>query len=255
MPKSITAPGKAENSLCASPYRSDPCHVAPATPGQPFFPPRQYPFSLMRGQLFSSLSILDVDPHTRAHSGTTVQTTSDKELLSLIQSGDRGAFTELYKRYRRALYAFCARLLGDTQAAEDAVHETFMKLSTESSSIAQPAALKSWLFTVARNEALMTIRGRRDGARGDAESVWDDETPQSLAEKADVGRFVQGALSRLKVEYREVILLREFEGLSYAEIASVTGDSASSVKSRLFKARRALAGKLEGVWNEERDDK
>jgi len=78
---------------------------------------------------------------------------------------------------------------------------------------------------------------------------------QLIAEKADVGRFVQGALSRLKVEYREVILLREFEGLSYAEIASVTGDSASSVKSRLFKARRALAGKLEGVWNEERDDK
>jgi RNA polymerase sigma-70 factor (ECF subfamily) len=59
----------------------------------------------------------------------------------------------------------------------------------------------------------------------------------------------------LKVEYREVILLREFEGLSYAEIASVTGDSASSVRSRLFKARRALAEKLGGVWNEERDDR
>lgn len=191
----------------------------------------------------------------RAHSGTTVQTTSDKDLLSLIQSGDRGAFSELYKRHRRALYAFCARLLGDTQAAEDAVHDTFMKLSTESGSIAQPAALKSWLFTVARNEALMAIRGRRDGTPGRAESVWDDETPESLAEKSDLRRLVQGALGRLKVEYREVLLLREFEGLSYPEIASITGDSASSVKSRLFKARRALAGKLEGIWNEERENR
>jgi RNA polymerase sigma-70 factor (ECF subfamily) len=184
-----------------------------------------------------------------------VHTTSDEALLSLVQSGDRGAFTELYRRYRRALYAFCLRLLDDTQAAEDAVHETFMKLGTASASIAHPAALKSWLYTVARNEALMTIRGRQDGAPGGDESVWDEETPLSLAEKSDVRTFVQSALGCLKVEYREIILLREFEGLSYAEIASVTGDSASSVKSRLFKARRALAEKLERVWNEEKENR
>jgi RNA polymerase sigma-70 factor (ECF subfamily) len=98
----------------------------------------------------------------------------------------------------------------------------------------------------------MAIRRRRDGGNDDAGSVWDDETPLSLAEKEDVRNLVQSALARLRVEYREVIHLREFEGLSYGEIASVTGDSESSVKSRLFKARRALAEKLAGVWNEER---
>ena len=172
-----------------------------------------------------------------------------------MQSGDRRAFAELYRRYRRALYAFCVRLLADTQAAEDAVHETFLKLSTGSEAIAQPSALKSWLYTVARNEALMTIRRRRDGGSSDAGSVWDDETPLSLAEKGDVRSFVQAALACLKLEYREVIFLREFEGLSYGEIASLTGDSASSVKSRLFKARKALAEKLAGVWNEERENR
>jgi RNA polymerase sigma-70 factor (ECF subfamily) len=182
-----------------------------------------------------------------------VHTTSDQELLSLMQSGDRRAFGELYRRYRRVLYSFCVRLLADTQAAEDAVHETFMKLTTGSAAIAQPAALKSWLYSVARNEALMTLRRRRSAETSDAESVWDDETPLSLAEKADVQDLVQSAVACLKVEYREVILLREFEGLSYGEIASVTGDSASAVKSRLFKARRALAEKLAGVWNEERE--
>ena len=80
--------------------------------------------------------------------------TSDTELLSLMHSGDRRAFAEIYRRYRRALYAFCVRLLSDTQAAEDAVHEAFLKLSAGSEAISQPAALKSWLYTVARNEAL-----------------------------------------------------------------------------------------------------
>lgn len=183
-----------------------------------------------------------------------MQNTSDPELLSLMHSGDRGAFAEIYRRYRRALYAFCVRLLSDTQAAEDAVHETFLKLSAGSEAISQPSALKSWLYSVARNEALMALRRRRDGGDSDAGSVWDDETPLSLAEKEDVRNLVQSALAHLKLEYREVILLREFEGLSYGEIASVTGDSASSVKSRLFKARRALAEKLAGVWNEERDN-
>ena len=184
-----------------------------------------------------------------------MQNTNDKELLFLMHSGDRRAFAELYRRYKRALYAFCVRLLSDAQAAEDAVHETFLKLSSGSDAIAQPAALKSWLYSVARNEALMALRRRREGGNIDAGSVWDDETPLSLAEKEDVRNLVQSALARLKLEYREVILLREFEGLSYDEIACVTGDSASSVKSRLFKARRALAEKLAGVWNEERDNR
>ncbi len=184
-----------------------------------------------------------------------MKTRSDQELLPLIQSGDRGAFAELYTRYRRALYAFCVRLLADTQAAEDAVHETFMKLSAGSVSIAQPAAVKSWLYAVARNEALMFLRRQRDGGTGDAGSVWTDETPLSLAEKEDVRSCVQEALGCLKFEYREVLLLREFDGLSYTEIAAITGDSMSSVKSRLFKARRALAERLSGVWNEERENR
>lgn len=190
-----------------------------------------------------------------ALSGSTVHDASDMELLSQIRSGDRGAMTELYRRYRRPLFAFCARLLGDAQGAEDAVHETFLRLSTGARRIAEPGALKSWLYTVARNEALMTLRRNRNRDEEGSGSVWDGETPLTLAEKKDVQTLVQSALARLKVQYREVLLLREFEGLSYAEIASVTGESASSVKSRLFKARRALAGMLADVWNEERENR
>ena len=167
----------------------------------------------------------------------------------MMRGGNQKAFAELYMRYRRALHAFALRLTGNPQEAEDAVHETFVKFAR--ASINEPAALKSWLYRVARNECLMALRGRR--AAGDADGVWADETPLSLAEKADTRVLVQGALKRLKLEYREVILLREFEGMSYGEIVEVTGTSTASVKSRLLRARRALAGLLQDVRNEERN--
>jgi len=174
---------------------------------------------------------------------------TDQELLALLRGGNQKAFAELYERYKRGLYAYCVRLLGDRQEAEDAVQETFVKLAA--ASIEEPSALKSWLYRVARNECLMGLR--RNRASGDADSVWADETPLSLAEKSDTRLLVQRALERLAIEYREVLLLREFEGMSYGEITEVTGASPASVKSRLFRARRALAGVLQGVWNEERN--
>jgi len=173
---------------------------------------------------------------------------TDQDLLARMRGGNQRAFAELYRRYKQGLYAFALRFLGNPQEAEDAVHETFVKLAL--GSIAEPAALKSWLYRVARNECLMVRR--RDRAGGDADAVWADETPLSLAERADARSIVQGALGRLSAEYREVLLLREFEGMTYGEIMEVTGVSPASVKSRLFRARRALAGLLRDVRNEER---
>lgn len=180
-----------------------------------------------------------------------MQQNSDQELLALMRGGNQKAFAEIYRRYRQGLYTFCLRLLHSPQEAEDAVHETFVKLASGGASIAEPAALKSWLYRVARNEGLMGLRHGRE--RGDADTVWEDETPLSLAEKSDTQTLVRAALDRLRSEYREVLLLREFEGMSYDQITEVTGDSPASVKSRLFRARKALAGVLEGVWNEERE--
>ncbi|HUI08741.1 MAG TPA: RNA polymerase sigma factor [Bacteroidota bacterium] len=180
-----------------------------------------------------------------------MQQKTDQELLALMRGGSQKAFAELYRRYRSGLYAFCFRLLGNRDEAEDAVHETFARLAASGASIAEPRALKAWLYRVARNEGLM---GRRhNGATGDADSVWAEDTPQSIAERADTRSLVREAMERLRVEYREVLLLREFEGMTYDEITEVTGASPASVKSRLFRARRALAGLLENVRNEERN--
>lgn len=174
----------------------------------------------------------------------------DRQLLQRLRDGDTRALAHLYERYRRRLYGYCARLLADPSQAEDAVQETFLKLRSRGDGIAEAGALRPWLYRVARNEALGMIRRRAAGEAVDADAVWDEETPQSALERKDTADVVRAVLTGLKHEYRDVILLREFEGLSYAEIAAVTGDSEGSVKSRLFKARKAMAKKLAPWWKE-----
>ncbi|MEW6511699.1 MAG: sigma-70 family RNA polymerase sigma factor [Bacteroidota bacterium] len=176
--------------------------------------------------------------------------TDDQQLLAQVRSGDARAFAALYERYKARLYGFCVRLLADDSLAQDAVQETFLKLRHEAGHITEPRALRSWLYRVARNEALMLLRGRRNGNTADPDLIPDSETPQMALERKDVGEALRTALAALKTEYREVIVLRELDGLSYAEIAEITGDTESSVKSRLFKARRALAERLAPWWDE-----
>lgn len=176
-----------------------------------------------------------------------MQPETDEGLLEGIREGDSESFATLYRKYRSPLYAFCYRLAGEKVMAEDALHETFLKLSTSADGIRTPGALRTWLFSVARNEALMILRSRKKLVpMPDAESdgPWETDTPLSLLESKNGAEIVELAIRRLKTEYREAILLREFEDLSYAEIAEITHSSESAVKARLFKARRALGEEL-----------
>jgi RNA polymerase sigma-70 factor (ECF subfamily) len=111
-------------------------------------------------------------------------------------------------------------------------------------------SLRQWLFRVLRNEALMVIRRRHPSEVADEENLWVSEDPSTALEGKESEEIIQTALHLLKPEYREVILLREFEHLSYGEIARVTESSVSSVKSRLFKARRALALRVVPLFEE-----
>jgi len=90
-------------------------------------------------------------------------------------------------------------------------------------------------------------RNRRNGVQSD-EDVWDETTPYDLTISAETTEIVQRLLQNLKSEYREVILLREYEQLSYTQIAEITSNTESSVKSRLFKARKALTKRLKEYY-------
>ncbi len=169
---------------------------------------------------------------------------TDGQLIAELRSGNPDAFGELYRRYRTPLFAFCLRMVGDRNRAGDLLHDVFLTLYRSASTIHEPGALRIWLFRVARNEVLMALRQRKETLEADDTLVSDDETPHALLERREQGEMLERALAMLGSTYREVLLLREEQGLSYAEIAGVTGDSESSVKSRLFKARRALAARL-----------
>jgi RNA polymerase sigma-70 factor, ECF subfamily len=169
---------------------------------------------------------------------------SDVQLIQRMQLNDTSAFAEIYIRHKRRVYEYCFRLLQDRQSAEDATQNTFIKVQQEIHRLRQVTSFKSWMFTIARNEVYAYLRrARSDGLEGN-EDVWEVGSPHEDFVNREQAELVQKLLAELKPEYREVLLLVEYEQMSYAEIASVTGATISSVESRIFKARKALGKKL-----------
>jgi len=168
----------------------------------------------------------------------------DDQLIENLKQGDSAAFEELYHRFKRMIYTFCLKLTGERFAAEDATHDTFLKMHQNIESLSNPSMFKSWLYAIARNQVYKNLKKERRNGSVDADTVWSSETPHSLAEASDTSSIVNRCIDALKPEYKEVLILREYEQYSYTEISTITGDSESSVKSRLFKARKALAEKL-----------
>ena len=170
--------------------------------------------------------------------------TDDKALIEAFQTGDEFAFVSLYNRHKGGVYAFCLKMLLDRELAQDVTQDTFLRIYENRDRLLNVGAFRAWLYTIARNQCLNQLRrsGRHvafEPGRNQAEPA--SETPVSRMEKHEQVEMVTRFLSQLKPEYREVLVLREYQNLSYEEIAAVTRSTISSVKSRLFKARRKLA--------------
>ena len=168
-----------------------------------------------------------------------------------LKTGDTNAFSELYEHYRPRVYRFAFKLLRDRDQAEDIVQETFLKAQKSIHTLDQSYSLVSWLFAITRNEVYSQIRRTRSNGQVDVDDVWDSETPLDELIGAETVEIVQNMIAQLKPDYKEVILLREYERMSYAEIASVTQNTESAVKARLFKARKALVKKLKPYFGEQ----
>jgi RNA polymerase sigma-70 factor (ECF subfamily) len=175
---------------------------------------------------------------------------SDEELVESMRRGDASAFEELYHRYKSHIFTFCLKLTGDRSLAEDATHDAFLKMYYNVGTLTDTSVFRSWLFTIARNEVFKMLRKLHGNGRVDEDSVWTNDTPLTVTQENDTKAVVAACIDSLKVEYREVLLLREYEQHSYEEIAAITGSTESSVKSRLFKARKALAEKLKPYFNQ-----
>ena len=174
----------------------------------------------------------------------------DEQLVSELQNGSVDAFEELYQRYKRHIYTFCLKLTEDRFLAEDATHDTFLKMRLNIHTLNDSGVFRTWLFSIARNGVFRMLHKQQRNGSFDDESVWSEETPLTITEQDDTSAVIALCLGALKPEYKEVLMLREYEHHTYDEIAMITGSSESSVKSRLFKARKALAEKLKPYFKE-----
>lgn len=174
----------------------------------------------------------------------------DPALIDAFRQGDEFAFVALYDRYKGAVYAYCAKMLLDRAQAEDLLQETFARAYEHRERLLNSTSFKAWLFTIARNQCLNALRkkGREVGFTPEApEPPGRGATPFQNLLKSEQAELVSRTLEQLSPSYREVVVLREYQNLSYAEIAAVTKTTVSSVKSRLFKARRKI-GEILRPW-------
>ncbi len=176
--------------------------------------------------------------------------TDDKALIEAFQAGDEFAFVSLYNRHKNAVFGFCLKMLLDRALAQDVMQETFLRVYENRERLMSATSFRSWLFTIARNQCLNQLRRTRrhvvfDEQEEDALPVRLAEGPMAELEKSEQVELVTHFLGQLKPDYREVLILREYQNLSYDEIAAITRSTLSAVKSRLFKARRKLADYME----------
>jgi len=198
-----------------------------------------------RNRITDTIDVASV--HLGSCDGTPM---NELHLIESFRSGDEFAFVGLYNRFKGPVYAFCYKMLLDRDAAQDVMQETFLRVYENRDRLMKSSAFKSWLFTIARNQCLNALRrsGRHVGLEADSpDSPVIADTPFTEMEKSEQIRFVTRFLESLSPEYREVIVLREYQNLSYEEIAAVTRSTISAVKSRLFKARRKLAKNMEAA--------
>jgi RNA polymerase sigma-70 factor (ECF subfamily) len=169
---------------------------------------------------------------------------SDQELMKLLQGGDLTPAGEIFDRYSARIYNFTYRFLKNSEAAEDATQEVFVKMIRYASQFHGDAKLSTWLFSIAANHCRDHLRKADNRTKESEETLLTlaapNDAPDREVEKKQTEAMVQRALALLTPEQREAILLSRYQGLSYAEIAKIAGCSEGAVKTRVFRAMETL---------------
>ncbi len=181
----------------------------------------------------------------------------DQQLVERAQGGDKHAFEVLVAKYQRKMARLLSRFIRDQAEIEDVAQEAFIKAYRALPLFRGDSAFYTWLYRIAINTAknYLVAQGRRaptstefdaEEAEGfeDATQLRDINTPESLLQSKQTGATISAAMAALPEELRSAILLREIEGLSYEEIAEAMSCPIGTVRSRIFRAREAVAEKL-----------
>jgi len=192
----------------------------------------------------------------------------DSQLVARAQRGDKRAFELLVVKYQRKLGRLLARFIRDPAEVEDVTQEAFIKAYRALPAFRGDSAFYTWLYRIGINTAknyLMAL-GRRaptsteveaEDAEGyeDGEQLRDINTPESVLLSAEIARTVNATIEELPEELRTAIQLRELEGMSYEDIARIMDCPIGTVRSRIFRAREAIAERLRPLLDTRKDQR
>ncbi len=175
----------------------------------------------------------------------------DRDLALRHRYGDATAFDEVYQRYGEMVFNIALRLAGDREEAADLTQETFLRIYRHLAGFRGRSSLKTWIYRIAVNCCRSRLRRRDWNVRREpperlAELVDGRAGPESRAATRELREQLEGAVRRLPVPFREAVVLRDVQGLSYDEIARVLGVRIGTVRSRIARGRERLRLLLEG---------
>jgi len=189
---------------------------------------------------------------------------ADAAAVARFRAGDEQAFEDLVTRSEAEIYRLSLRFLGNREDALDATQDTFLRAFRALAAFRGEATFRTWLIGIALNvcrsrRGSASARAARRSSPLDARDSDGDEVrapdlvdagpnPEQSTRGSELGRALAGALNDLAPEQREILLLREMQGLDYDELAQTLCCAEGTVKSRLSRARSALRVALEGVW-------
>jgi RNA polymerase sigma-70 factor (ECF subfamily) len=177
--------------------------------------------------------------------------TNDREIIERIRNGDESAFEEIYEQLKLPLYKFCLRMISDEETAFDIVHDVFLKFYERLNTIDQISSLSSLLFKIARNKCLNYLRDKKEKVKIEETEIISEDNLEQKIDLNENTKRLQRILNLLDEDYREILILREWNDLSYNEIAEITGLTVPAVKSKLFKARKKLVEIFKKYYGDE----
>lgn len=207
--------------------------------------------------------LLDAESR-KVHGSAPLIPPEDTELLTRAQSGDVAAFEGLVERHRSKVFGLAQRMLNSADDAAEVLQESFLSAYRNLPNFRGDAQFGSWVYRIAANHALMRLRHRKVVNQVEAplegpqfnergslvEEVSDFRDAEGEAMDKELRQAIEDGAAGLGDDYREVFVLKDLEGMSYEEIAELTGTTVPAVKSRLHRARLSLRAAIDRFYAE-----